>query len=462
MIEPQSSTPGIEQFEPLPKQREVLKHIRRKCDFSKGTHEILLSGSVGSAKSIVLAHLAVTHCLQYPGANFGIGRLALPDLKDTLCKKIREHLYGSGIDYRYYETTGDFTFPNGSRIQAISWADGNYSKLGSHEFSAFAIEELTENKSHKFYDVLLQRVNRLSHVTEPFLISATNPDSPKHWAYKKLVESKSPTVKTFFSTTFENPYLPSGYVESLLERLDPKMARRMIYGEWVEVDQERVYYAYDSAHNFRNRSYKVDERLPIRLHFDFNIGEGKPLSLVLSQWTYTPHDDMGEWHFFEEVIVDGQRTLDCMEEAASRGLLDFNCQYIVHGDATGRHKDTRSKNSDYDIIENFLANYTQKSGREIRYQTSVPLANPPLRDRHNIANAYMHSASGKRRLFVYADAPTLDEGFRLTALKPGGQYLEDDKPRYQHCTTAATYGIMDEWTTIESKRESQGSYSVRL
>jgi len=455
-----SSTPNVAEFEPLPKQLEVLQLIRGELDPDLGTHEILLSGSVGSAKSILVAHLAVTHCLQFPNANFGIGRLALPDLKETLCKKIREHLYGVGIDYRYSETTGDFKFSNGSKIEAVSWADGNLAKLGSHEYSAFAIEELTENKESDFYDVILQRTNRLPHCHEPFVISATNPNSPRHWAYKKLIESKSERVSTFFSNTFDNPYLPKSYIDSLIERLDPKMARRMVWGEWIEIDQERVYYSYEHEFNFKKQKYNFDERLPLRLHFDFNIGEGKPLSMVCSQFKQERSDEMGEWHFFSEVIVDGQRTKDCLEEAESRGLLEHGPSIIVHGDASGRNRDTRSIASDYDIIENFLSNFRRKNGQRVNFKIAVPRANPALRERHNVSNAYMLNALGQRRLFVYEDAPTLDEGFRLTSLKKGGQYLEDDKPRYQHCTTAATYGILDEWFEIQS-RKNTGVFSYR-
>ena len=455
-----SSTPTFKEFDPLPKQLEILQYIKGDLDPDNGTHEILLSGSVGSAKSIVLAHLAVTHCLEFSNANFGIGRLALPDLKETLCKKIREHLFNTGVTYRYQETTGDFKFGNGSRIEAVSWADGNLSKLGSHEYSGFAIEELTENKDPEFYEVILQRTNRLPHVKEPFVISATNPNSPRHWAYKKLVESRSPRVKTFFSNTFDNPYLPRAYIDSLIERLDPKMARRMIYGEWIEIDQERVYYAYDSDHNFVKRKYNFNERLPLRLHFDFNIGEGKPLSMVCSQFEQDKSGEMGVWHFFDEVIVDGQRTLDCLEEAGSRGILDQGTQIIIHGDATGRNRDTRNIHSDYDLIDKFLANFKKKNGQKLNFKIQVPRANPPLRERHNISNAYMLGANGARRLFVYEGAPTLDEGFRLTALRQGGQYLENDSHRAQHCTTAATYGVMDEWFEINSRRNS-GVYSYR-
>lgn len=441
MLQIEKSTPNIEEFLPLPKQLEVIRDVRKNFDYSKGTHELLLSGSVGSSKSLTLAHLAVTHAIMYRGARVGLGRLALPQLKATLCNKIREHLFESGIDYKYHETTGNFEIiPTGSELRAVSWADGNLAKLGSLEFSAFVIEELTETKTSKPYDVILQRVNRLPHIKEPFVASATNPDAPSHWAYKKLVMSESDKVKVYYSNTLDNPYLPTSYIESLKERLDERMARRMIYGEWLEIYSEVVYYSY-TQENFVRSDYKIDPTYPIRLSWDFNIAEGKPLSLVMMQ--YIKHRDT--WHIFDEVIIDGQRTLDSLEEAAERGILDHACQYIVHGDASGKNNDTRSIGSDYSIIENFLANYKNKNGQKINFVKDIPAKNPPIRERHNTMNSYIKNSKGIIRLFVYKKAKTCDEGLRLTKLKPRGQFLEDDKDRYQHCTTAIGYAVMMEY-----------------
>lgn len=434
------STPNLKTFDPLPQQLEIIRDVRKNFDYSKGTHEVLLSGSVGSSKSLTLAHLVVTHCLIHERARVGIGRLALPQLKATLCQKIREHLFEAGVDYKYHETTGDFKIYD-SEIKAVSWADQNLAKLGSMEFSAFAIEELTETKDPKPYDVILQRVNRLPHIKEPWVISATNPDSPSHWAYKKLIMSENAKVKVYYSNTLDNPFLPKSYIDTLMERLDERMAQRMIYGKWVEInDTTTVYYAYDKKINYRNESYKINPNYPVILTYDFNIGEGKPLSLVLMQ--YLNHLD--EFHIFNEVIVDGQRTLDSLDEAHSRSLLDINLVYKVRGDRSGKSRDTRSIKSDYDLIKGFLDNYSI-NGKRLQWQLEVPLSNPPVRERHNIMNGYMRNANGKSRLFVYKDAKTVDEGFRLTKLRSGSQYLEDDSDRFQHCTTAVGYAVMYEY-----------------
>ena len=450
----QTSTPNVSSFKPLDQQREILRDIRKKFDYTKGVHELMLSGSVGSAKSLTLAHIAVTHCLLFPNARFGIGRLALPQLKQTLCLKIREHLFGVGVDYRYNETTGSFRFPNGSTIPALSWSDGNLAKLGSYEFSGFGIEELTETKSPGPYNTLKQRVGRLPHIPEQILISATNPDSPSHWAYKRIIEKseENDLINVYYSNTFDNPYLPPTYTQNLLETLDERMAQRMVYGKWVEITSDILYYAYDKSKNFIDHEYDVVQPAPIIVSWDFNIGLGKPLSACFMQYIN------GNFHVFDEVVVEGQRTLDSLEEMSARGLFDYDCEYIIHGDATGRHKDTRSKRSDWDIIDGYLSNLLNSRNRAVRYRIDVPRSNPPIRTRHNVMNGQICNARGERRLFVYKGAKTVDEGLRLTKLRSGAQYLEDDSDSFQHITTALGYAVCG---VLSKERNKTGVVSFK-
>jgi len=444
-----SSTPNVQAFDPrvIPWQFQLIKDIRRNFDYRLGTHEILLSGSVGSAKSLPMAHIIVTHCLFHPGSNFGVGRRALPKLKATLLKKIREHLYNTGVDYRYNKSSGDFELPNGSYITAFSWADGNLEKFGSYELSGMAFEEATETKEEAPYEYALTRVGRLPHVKENIVISATNPEAPGHWLAKRFgIDDTRPPSRTmhptplrhvYYSRTEENPFLPPQYIQGLRQSLDPKLARRLLYGEWVDINSERIYYAYESQINWkRGEDYKVNPKHPVRLSFDFNIAKGKPLSVVFFQFID------GVFHFFDEVIIEGVRTVEALEEAASLGILDHPTTYIVHGDAAGKHSDTRNNQSDYDIIRKFLALYRNSKGQPLAFRIDVPLANPALRKRHNTVNAYCVNEAKEVRLYLYKRCKILDEGMRLTALKDNAQYIEDDSKAYQHCTTALGYGVM--------------------
>lgn len=436
-----TSTPSLFEFKPVIKwQKQIIKDVFYEYDYSLGTHLALCSGSLGSAKSLTAAHIALRHCMENDNARLLLGRKALPDLKDTIYNKIVEHLDDSnlkeGKDYFLTDNIAKIKFRNGSEIISRSWSDRKYKKLGSLELSAAIIEELAENddEDEKALDFISMRVGRLPHINQSFIIALTNPDEPDHWIYRRLIEKQSPTVHVYYSKLSDNPFLGPEYENNLRSSLDPMMARRMLDGEWLSIVGEGVYYAYSDKNRIRKK-YEIDPRHPILLSWDFNIGEGKPLSVVMLQIIN------GIAHVFGQVIVHGMRTEESCDELAAMGILDQDLRFEIHGDASGRHSDTRNKLSDWDIIKKFMSNYQTKKGNALRFTMEVPRSNPPIRERHNLVNAHCVNANGEIRLFVYDGAETVDQGLRMTKLKKGGQLVEDDSKEYQHCTTALGYAL---------------------
>lgn len=444
------STPSVFKFNPeiIPYQYKVINDLYN-YDFNKGVFEILLSGSIGSAKSLLAAHLVVRHCMTNKGARVIIGRRALPDIKKTMFQTIVEHLecdeLKEGRDYFLRENTAEIFFRNGSEIIPYYWADKKFKRVRSINASAGWIEELTENDENdsKAFFEMKARLGRLQ-VKERFLICCTNPDSPSHWAYKYFIEGQKDhsSRRVYYSKTKDNPFLEQSYINQLENDFDPKEARRLIHGEWVEIDQDRIYHSYNPEVNFKNEDYVINQQSPIYLCFDFNIGEGKPMSSCAYQYINDT------FHVFDEVILSGARTQAVMDEWFERGIFQKANKFIIHGDATGEARDTRSILSDYDIIKKFLQNGI------IIHEMQVPRANPPVRTRHNRVNAYCLNEAGAVRLYVYKKAKTVHDGMRLTALKKGGDYVEDDSKPYQHVTTALGYGIVYDTNLIGLSRVS--------
>lgn len=443
----EKSTPSFFEFDPthIKFQAQVVYDLDFKLDKSLGVHELLFSGSVGSSKSLLGAHIAIKHCLNNPGARFLLGRVSLPDIKDTIFSLICEHLddinLKEGVDYLIKENTASVYFIKlKSEIISKSWADKKYKKLRSLALSGALIEEATENigDHQKAIGEIKARVGRLPHIKENIILYLTNPDSPSHWLYKYFFETQSKTRHVYLSKTEDNPFLPVTYINQLKEDLDPREARRLLYGEWIEIDAERIYHSYSIEKNYIKSKYDIIPNLPIALSFDFNIGHNKPISCVLDQ--FNPRED--SFHFFDEAIVHGARTESLLEDMGARGLLDYDVEYEIYGDATGAARSTNSLHSDYDIIRNFLSKFKTKNGRTVRFIMQVPRSNPPIRERHNLVNSYCENSLGKRRLFVYEKCKVLHEGMKLTALKKGSQYIEDDSKEYQHCTTALGYRVV--------------------
>lgn len=433
----QRSTPNFFEFNPLDVkyQAKVLRDMGCRYNYKLGSHEILLSGAVGSSKSTLMAHKAVLHCVQYPNARVLLARRAMPDLKSTIFKKVLEHMNGAfieGKDFVANHSTASIKFRNGSEMITKSWADKQYFKLRSIDLSGACIEELSENdeEDKEAYIEIVSRVGRFKHIPEAFIMSATNPDSPSHWIYKYFMLDKSETKHVYYSITSDNKFLPPQYIEKLKQTYDEKMIQRMLYGQWIDIAGETIYYQYIRDRNYIENSYKVDKTYPVRLCWDFNIGDGKPMSCAVAQYIND------HWHFYNEAVIHSADTNQILEDLLNRGLISKDQEVIVHGDAAGSSRDTRSKTTDYDIIRNFLS----RAG--IRFQIHVPASNPPVRNRHNIVNGYLCNSEGRVRISVYKDAKTIDEGLRLTKLKQGGHYIEDDSKAYQHITTAIGYGIV--------------------
>lgn len=194
----EGSTPSYSEFNPylIPWQKRLVEDLFHNFDYSLGVHEVLLSGSVGSGKSLPAAHCAVRHLFTYPRSRCLLGRRAMPDLRDTIFAKICEHLDGTvkadgtlfreGKDYGVARHNCRIWFANGSEVISRSWADTNHRKLGSIEVSIAIVEELSENDNDDELALryLRMRVGRLPHVPQQWIIYCTNPDSPGHFAYK--------------------------------------------------------------------------------------------------------------------------------------------------------------------------------------------------------------------------------------------------------------------------------------
>ena len=112
---------------------------------------------------------------------------------------------------------------------------------------------------------------------------------------------------------------------------------------------------------------------------------------------------------------------------------------IVYGDASGRSRDTRSKTTDYFIMEQ--AGFVRQK---------VPKANPPIRERHNTVNSLLMNMAGDIRILVHPRCKTLIKGLETVKLIQGAVMLEE-QPYEQHVTTALGYLLCEEFPMMRSK-----------
>jgi len=450
-----SATPSFFEFNPelIPYQYKVIKNVKTYFDYSMGPHEILLSGTIGSAKSCLLAWLIIKHATEFKGARVLIGRKAMTDLKETLFQTILEMLDGSFMEHDDFVVNLTATsikfYVDGkyhSEIISRSWHDKKYKKFRSVNISMLAIEEATENDNKEFkgfYTEAIGRLGRIKHIAEKECLSilATNPDSPSHYCHDYFIKGskKFANRHVVYSRTEDNPFLPSWYIDSLREKYDEKMCLRLLEGQWIHIHTDIIYYSYDPEIHFVLEDTEVDPELPIRLSFDFNIAKGKPMSSCLFQ--FDPRTK--SFIFIDEVAVEGARTSAVIELWCDKGYFDtkHNPEIIIHGDASGRYGSSKSIYSDYDIIEKFIANYERHDSLMLDYDIQVPEANPSIRNRHNITNGQLQNAKKVSKIKIDKRCENIDHGFQKTQLKDGVNYTEDQNTEGQDMSNAVTYGI---------------------
>jgi PBSX family phage terminase large subunit len=437
------STPLFQEFNPknILWQWQAVQHFNQ-FDYTKGILEVLFSGSVGSAKSIEAAHIIVKHCLKNTGARILVLRKVLKDLKRTLWGTLLAHM--ADIPHMissYNKTEMKITFVNGSEIIGDSYDKMDLEKFRSLELSGVAYEEASESNK-LVYDAVKMRVGRLPSVKENFILTLTNPDEPSHYLYKEMIQKDGVgNRKVFYSLTEQNPFLPSWYIENLRADLDPMMVRRMLRGEWISIQGKTPYYAYDSTKQFKNtEKYKINPNYPLDIFHDFNIGEGKPMSAGCGQ---VIKDKKGNavFHIAKNYIVEGFNTEEILDEMIDSGIFETVTTVRIFGDRNGKNNDTRGNKTDYDIIKSKLQKYVKENGGRLNVVMQVPNINPPIRSRQNIVNAHCLNDLGDIRMYVYQEAETVDEGLKLTKLKKGSTYQEDDSDPFQHVVTAVGYYI---------------------
>ena len=126
MTSEEKELPSFSEYDPfqLPWTSTAIVDVFKKFDYSKGIHEVLCSGTVGSGKSLFGAHVGIKLATQDPKTRCLIGRITLPDAKDTIVSTFADHMEGDfvdGQDYEFNEVKQKWTFSWGAEIMTRSW-----------------------------------------------------------------------------------------------------------------------------------------------------------------------------------------------------------------------------------------------------------------------------------------------------------------------------------------------------
>jgi hypothetical protein len=190
----------------------------------------------------------------------------------------------------------------------------------------------------------------------------TTPDQGVNgFVYDKWVKRQQPGYVLYKASTYSNPFLPDGYADQILANYDPILADLYLNGEFVSLNQDKVYHFFDRAKHHSSRViWDADKVLHIGL--DFNIGGCCAVTFII--------DDNQPIAVDEFVSHDTMDFVNNLTRYAGKTA-------IIYPDASGQSGRTNASQSDVSII------------KQAGFQVVCDATNPAVRDRINSYNGLL-------------------------------------------------------------------------
>jgi hypothetical protein len=248
------------------------------------------------------------------------------------------------------------------------------------------------------------------------------------WAYNFFVKEQKSNRVIIKGKTVDNPFLPSNYIDTLMESYTPQQLEAYLNGEFINLTSGNVYHRFNRMTNHSNRIIEKDDILHIGM--DFNITKMNAVIHVID----------GAIKIAVDEITDAYDTPE-MAELIKKRYPEH--KIVIYPDASGDNRNSSGK-SDIDILK--------KAGFLVRKLNK----NPFVKDRVNSMNmAFSDSKSNKYYYINTNKCPVYTEALERQTYKNGEP---DKKSGFDHITEAAGYFI---YYQSKSGSSTWGSSSLK-
>jgi len=317
-------------------------------------------GGMGCAKTICGSAEAILQSMWYPN-NLGlVGRMTYPELRDTTRKEILEFpvdvdghrttLKESGFVKKFNQSENSLEFANGSTILFRALEDA-FDKIKSLNLGFFYVDELTEcNK-----DMWLALVGRLRRQRVHHTGFGTSNPEGRDWVWQMFVQNPTPDYFWVHSTTFENTYLPKGYVEGMLAQYPEEWIKRYIYGSFDSF--EGLVYK-----EFQDKAPHVveDFEIPDNWYRFISLDHGFRNPTGVGWFAVSPKGDV---YLYDEFYQSSRLVSEVAEIIKTKSHEQTIRQYLI--DPSCRNRDGKTGRS---VIDEFSDNglYFDPAENEVR------------------------------------------------------------------------------------------------
>lgn len=210
---------------------------------------LMMSGAVAAGKSLLGCHKGFMLNMKYPGNRGLICRKEARSLPGSTIHTLLEQVIPSEWIVSYNQMKGELIHrtPNPNVNSTIMFsgldkkADQTYpTKIGSTEYGWIFVDEGVELDEGDWMMLSTRLRYKIPRYTEEQnsmiprqMFTATNPGSPYHWLHKFFIEKKNDDRDVIYTTPYDNPFLPKGYLNVLESSLTGVSRERLLKGKWV-------------------------------------------------------------------------------------------------------------------------------------------------------------------------------------------------------------------------------------
>jgi hypothetical protein len=384
------------------------------------------SGPIGSGKSQALCQEAIRLSYLNQGRMGLLGAPTFPMLRDATQAALFEILDTSEIPYDYNKAENVLVMKD-TRSKIVFRAVDEFERLRGTNLAWFGLDELTYTQEAAW----MRLEGRLRDPKAKRLCGfAVWTPKGYDWVYRRFLSDRVSGYEAIIAKPFENRHLLTqipDFYERLKSSYDEKFYNQEVLGSYLNMAGGIVYSNFSRTEHIANLS--ADPHLPLLWTLDFNVD---PMSSLIAQ------SAGGKVRVLDEIVLRNATTSQACEEFCKR-YVRHDAGIIVYGDASGFQQHTTGA-TDYQMIREYFQVHTN-----LAVQYSVPKSNPAVRERINLTNLKLRSASGEIALTIDGKCKELIKDLEQVSYKADTNQIDKDRDRLRtHLSDALGYLLWQE------------------
>jgi hypothetical protein len=401
-------------------RQTLLPHQLAFCDDTQHRKLALVCG-FGAGKTHGLVAKAVHMAALNVGHVSALFEPVAPMLRDILQRTMDDLLEQWEIPFDFrVSPLPEYTlhFAEGSHTILLRTME-TWNRIRGQNLCAIGFDEADTANKRVAEQATRMALARLRAGNVQQFYAATTPEG-YGWAFDTFDRNAGEDTALIRARTMDNPYLPDGFIDSLMANYPPQLIKSYLEGQWVNLNTGQVYDRFDRAKHVVASLPDVT-REPLRVGVDFNVGNMSAVIGVRIGGSLLVIDE-----------ISGAHDTDALACEIKRRYPDR--RIYVYPDASGGNRSTNASRTDIQILESH--GFSNQSGK----------ANPPVRDRVLAVQSLLENAKGQIRFNVADGCRRLIECLELQSYTEKGD--PDKEAGHDHMVDALGYLVWREFNPL--------------